>query len=142
MHVGETHVSLFDVSKRRLPFYLVVVEAAVLWGLAISLKVFIGYDGTELLRNLLFQFIDNMYQYMNTYVSGTILACGALEGFIVGLAELRRRRSNQRSKEEGRQEAIEDAIKALEKAGQEDGANLLRERNRASARSGTIEKQT
>ena len=74
-------------------------------GLVLSIDGTVHQGKGWCLKSVLY-FFGAMAEYLNGYVSGTILACGAIEGVIVGLEELRRRQTNQLSREQGIQEGI------------------------------------
>ena len=136
---GGELTSLLEVSKRRLPVYTVLLEAVVLVGLVVSVVRTIELGECACLKSIV-HFIDALAEYLNSYVSGAVLMCGAAEGVIVGLAELRRKQSNQRvrqeslqegrleGRQEGRQETIQEAIEVLERVGNAEAARTLRER--------------
>ena len=80
-------LSLLDVSAKRFPYYLAFVEVVVLTGVATVLV-----EGLQLDKPLVQRIVpvlDALAEYLNNYVSAAILACGAVEGVIMGLGEIR-----------------------------------------------------
>ncbi|MCY4482573.1 MAG: hypothetical protein OXC12_06835 [Spirochaetaceae bacterium] len=136
MRRSDDQVSLLDVSVRRLPIYLWIVLGVVVLGMVLSVVSTVRQETGWCLESLLY-FLSTMAEFLNGYVAASILACGAIEGFIVGLAELRRKQSVRQAREqaleegrqEGRQEGMERAIEVLERSGNVDAARALRERN-------------
>ena len=68
-------------------------------------------------------------EYLNGYVSGAILMCGAIEGVVMGLNEIRTRRKVAAARKEARREARQEGIRVLEQAGKGDSAQILKERS-------------
>lgn len=109
---GETsgdQVSLLDVSARRFPIYLWIVEGVVVLGLVLSIDSTVQQGKGWCLESLLY-FLGAMVEYLNGYVSGAILACGAIEGFAVGITKVLLRQTKEQALERGIQQGIQQGI--------------------------------
>ena len=132
---SDDQVSLLDVSARRLPIYLWIVLGVVVLGMVLSIVSTVRQETGWCLESLLY-FLSAMAEFLNGYVAASMLACGAIEGFIVGLAELRRKQTARQAREGGRQEGWQEgwqegmdrAIEMLERSGNAEAARALRER--------------
>ncbi len=117
---SDDQVSLLDVSARRFPFYLGIVETVVIVGLVLSIGSTVQQGKGWCLESLLY-FLGAIVEYLNSYVSGAILGCGAIEGFIVGITKVLLRQTKQQALEEGmergRQEGIQIERERLRRAG-------------------------
>ena len=117
---GGELVSLLEVAKQRLPLYTILLEAVVALGLVVSLVSTIRLGGCACLQSIE-HFVGTLAEYLNSYVSGALLMCGAVEGVVVGLAELRRKQSVKQARvealEEGIQQGIEIERERLRRAG-------------------------
>ena len=98
-------LTLFDISSHRAKFYLIPLEVMVLGGIGLSLARLVQFETTHqetisCLDSLVF-LVGELADYMNSYVSGALLICGAIEGAIVGLtSELIRQRRREAVQEE------------------------------------------
>jgi hypothetical protein len=101
----DEQVSLLDVSARHLPFYLVFVEVAVVVVILMS----VGETDWECqCLSALGSFVDKLAEYLNSYVSGAILICGAIEGVLVGITKRLINQTRRQARKEGREEGIEE----------------------------------
>lgn len=111
-------MSLFDVSARRFPFYLWIVEAVVIAVTVLSIVSTVRQGKGWCLESLVY-FLSTMAEYLNGPVSAVILACGAFEGFIVGLTKVLLRQTRQQALEQGIQRGIEMERERMRRAGVE-----------------------
>ena len=126
---GDEQVSLLDVSARRLPGYLVAVEAVVVLGLVLAVVQTVQLEKCACLESIAY-FLGALAEYLNRYVSGAILMCGATEGVIVGLNAIRTRqlveRARREERREAREEGIQEGIRMERERFRRDGASIFR----------------
>ena len=115
---SDDQVSLLDVSIRRLPVYLWIVLGVVIVGVVLSIVGTVRQGKGWCLESLMY-FLGAMAEYLNGPVSATILACGVIEGFIVGLTKILLRQTKQHALEEGIQQGIAMERERLRRAGVE-----------------------
>ena len=117
----DRQVFLFDDSSRRSPVDLALVEAVVVWGWSSVVRAV--QIGKCVCLDSIAYFVSAFAEYMNSYVSGAILMCGAVEGAIVGLNEIRTGQkvaaTRTEASREVRQEGIRKAIRTCEQAGKQ-----------------------
>ena len=81
-------VSLFDVfSEERFPFYLAIMAAIILAALVCA-TIGAVQLGKPLWQSVWYG-IGSLAEYLNSYVSGALLMCGAVEGVAMGLGAIR-----------------------------------------------------
>ena len=76
---GENLVSLLEVSKQRLPVYTILLESVVVLGVVLAVVSTIELGECACLKSIA-HFVGALAEYLNSYVSGAILMCGAVEG--------------------------------------------------------------
>ena len=78
---------MLDVSAKRFPYYLAFVEVVVVTGVVVVLLESFQLD--KPLGQRIWYSIDALVEYLNGYVSGSLLMCGAVEGVAMGLGAIR-----------------------------------------------------
>ena len=105
----EGPVSLFDVfSQERFPFYLAIMVAIIL-----ATLVFATIGAVQLGKPLwqsVWYGIGSLAEYLNSYVSGALLMCGAVEGVAMGLGAIRTQQKVAEAVSEKREQQFGPAV--------------------------------